>query len=291
MKNEVEKLIKENGYKVSIPIEVDSFGRYHGTVIDNEGEELFVKAIKKDGSYGCRSLEREVNVTTYLSEVTKNNKIEANGKRLIVPEVKKVLKNGKVICMLSEYVTKSKLLDQPSGLQAEMLIKTLELVEKINYSTELSTIDKDLKSYDNLSIFFKIPIRSLKAVVLNPKLILKIIKTAFRAAPVLGANTDNVLVHADINASNIFFDEDTIYLMDWEEAGKGMGEYNGVVPLSVHWNDEIIRKSLINMLIGKNDLINSLLAYRVLVLMDQVLNFDDPRRIRDLELLDHVVSN
>ncbi len=290
MKNKIEKLIKKNGFKILDEIEMDIFGRYHGVVINNNGDRFFVKAATGKESYKYKSLWSEINITRYLYTITKKETIIKNGYQLTIPKIERVLKNEEMLCLISEYIDSKRLLDQPSDLQAQMIVNTLGLVEKLDGHAELGKIAPQLKTYTRTSLLWSVPVKLAKALSLSPNLTGKLLITALKTLPIINNSSNRSLVHADINASNIFFDDKKIYLIDWEEAGWGISEYNTIVPLSVHWKDKIIRETLLEKLRDEQHLITALLAYRTLVLLNQKIDLSDSRRLRDLKLLGYITN-
>ena len=290
MIKELENIIKENGYSIVNKIDRDVFGRYHGIVSNNSNDKFFIKAITGKETYEYKSLQSEIEITQYLYFVTKDGEVKVNNHRLHIPRIEKALQKDNILCLITDYICEDNLLDKSSNVQAETLLQTLELMKELNKKVQLSQIKPHLKAYTRIFLLIDIPCKLVKASYLNPKLMGKFVLLAVKALSIITQLSSKALVHADINASNILFNDSIIYLTDWEQAGIGIPEYNTIAPLSVHWTDEIIRNALLNTIKNKNQII-PLLAYRTLVLFNQNINGGDPRRIRDYELLDYVISH
>lgn len=286
-------VIRKLGYRVSPSLEEDEFGRYHGVVFNTKGKKFFVKAVIGGGSYRYRSLYSEIKVNQYLSRLTKENKIEYRGYRLQIPRVEKVIKEGEILCLISDYVPGNRLLDEPSRDRVEMLLTTLELVSRLSKKTRGYKIDAYLKNYTKINLIFHLPFKLLKAVFLSSFAFPRLIVATRKVLGVLAfGSREYGLVHGDINVSNILINKNTVYLTDWEESGWGITAYNSIAPLCVHWEDKIVRNGLIGRLsdMGLRSQIIPLLAYRALVLFNQNIDRKDKKRIRDLKILKFIES-
>ena len=286
--NVLINLIKRNGYRAITTIDKDEFERYHGIISDIQGNKFFVKAVSGESSYRYKSLFAECEVSSYLSSLTESDLLLYNGYRLKIPKVEKIIKEGEILILISDYIKGRRLLDESSQFQAEMLITVLELVTKLSGHTRRFQIQPYLKDYSRNTLLVYLPLRLMKAVFLSPFAAFKIIMTVPKVLPLFQLQIyDNGLVHADINASNILINKKTVYLTDWEEAGWGISAYNIISPLCVHWQDRIIRNRLLRSLHdeGLKKAIIPLLSYRTLTLLNQKVSRKNIKRMRDLKLL------
>ncbi len=261
----------------------DHFDRFHAIVADVKGDKYFIKAVVGKNSYSYKSLIAESYITSYLSKLTHQNNIEYKNYRLLIPQVKKIIIQNHLVCLVSRFIKGKRILDQSPSLQASFLKVTLELVLRLGNIADKRVISPYIKNYSPLSFALHSPFQLAKAVLVAPDQVVSLTRVFLKTLPLLFRQGPVSLVHADINASNIWLQGKFLYLTDWEEAGWGLSDYNTVGPLSVHWNipetkNKLYSKSLI-----------PLLAFRILVLFSQRLEPSDSRRKRDHSLLREII--
>jgi len=281
--NLLTSVLSQHGLTIVQPTIRDHFSRFHAVVSDIKGDKYFIKAVVGKYSYSYKSLIAESNITNYLSKLTYQNNIEYKKYRLLVPQVKEIILQDQLVCLVSRLIEGQRLLDQSSAAQAQLLPVVLQLVQRLGQFTDRKAISPYVKNYSDLSFILHSPFQLAKAVSVTPGQIVNLFRIFLKTFPLLLNSKHTGLVHADINSSNIWFQGKTLYLTDWEQAGWGITDYNTVGPLSVHWNIPEIR----NQLFSKS--LISLLAFRILVLFSQRLESSDSRRKRDYSLLREVI--
>lgn len=282
MNHQLTPLLSRHGFTIVRPINQDHFDRFHAVVSDNQGRKYFVKAVIGKKSYSYKSLLAEAYITDYLSKITQSTEICYKNYRLQIPQVKMIIVQDQLVCLVTSFIEGKRLLDQSPVIQASTLLIALHLLALLSKCSEKQAITKFLKNYSPLAFSLRIPLQLAKAITISPHSTLSLVKIALKTLPLFHERKFG-LVHADINASNIWLRDNLLYLTDWEEAGWGITDYNTVGPLSVHWNIPAIRNKLFSMSLVP------ILAYRILVLFSQRLDPSDNRRKRDLLLLKEVV--
>ncbi|MBI2028792.1 phosphotransferase [Candidatus Gottesmanbacteria bacterium] len=292
MKNDYLKqlniILGKHGYLQDFSIKKDEFRRFNGIIYDRSGKNYFLKAAFGKDSYEYKSLYRESQVTKFLSTRTKKIRVSHNGYRLYVPNVAKIIDQDEIFCLITRYIEGRKLLNENSGTQVDILSATLELVSKLGKVSHISTIRPYLKNYTREALLISLPIRFIKASILSPSALPRLIRASWRALSLLSSGIyEHGLVHPDINVSNIIFDKNAIYLTDWEEAGWGMSAYNVTSPLCLQWQEKTLRDRLLARLRdnGEKKITIPLLAYRTLMLFNQHLERGNKKRKRDFAIL------
>lgn len=282
MNRKLTSILSQHGLKIVRPITKDHFDRIHTVASDAGGDKYFVKAVIGKNSYSYKSLLAEAHLTSYLSKITQAIKIDYKNYRLLIPRVKAIIVQDQLVCLVTSLIKGKRLLDQPQIIQGDILSTVLRLIPLLEKHTKKQVMRKFLKNYSPSAFSLRIPLQLAKAITISPPKALNLIQIALKALP-LFLKRESGLIHADINASNIWLNGKILYLTDWEEAGWGLIDYNTAGPLSVHWKVPAIK----NKLFSKS--LIPLLAFRILVLFSQRLDVSDNRRKRDLDLLREIV--
>ncbi|OGC92198.1 hypothetical protein A2899_02275 [Candidatus Amesbacteria bacterium RIFCSPLOWO2_01_FULL_49_25] len=281
--NLLTSVLSQHGLTIVQPTIRDHFDRFHAVVSDAKSDKYFIKAVIGKYSYSYKSLIAESYITSYLSKLTHQNNIEYKKYRLLIPQVKEIIIQNQLVCLVSRFIEGKKLLDQPPTTQAQLLSVVLELVLRLGKFTHKETISPYIKNYSPLSFIIHSPFQLAKAISVTPNQMINLLQIFLKVFPLPLSSKHTSLVHADINASNVWFQGKSLYLTDWEQAGWGTADYNTVGPLSVHWNVPEIRNKLFSRFLIP------LLAFRILVLFSQRFESSDNRRKRDYSLLREVI--
>lgn len=280
--------MQQHGYRQTSPFKNDKFERFNGIIFDQQGKKYFVKAVIGKNRYAYKSLFWESQVTRYLSIITKKPYISYNGYRLYIPSVAKTIAQDEIFCLITNYIEGKKLSSASFDTQADVLLATLELVDRLGDVRHMSTIRPYLKKYTRGALFFSLPIRFIKATVLSPFAFFGLIRAFWITLPLLFTNIHKYgLVHPDISVTNIIFHKNTIYLTDWEEAGWGIRAYNTSALLCIYWQNKTFRNMLLRRLNdnGQKQIAVPLLAYRILMLFNQHIEKGYKNRKRDIMIL------
>ncbi len=282
------KFVLEQHEYINFLIKKDEYGRFNGIIFDRNEKKYFIKAVIGKNSYKYKSLYAEAKVTQYLSVRTKKLKINYKGFRFRIPSVEEIIVQGEILCLITKYFDGKKLLTARYSTQVNVLLTTLELVDKLSKDPKLVAIRPYLKCYTRELLLISLPFRFIKAVISSPFVFPKLLRAFLRA--LLGISLGSYeygLVHSDINLSNIIFHKNFIYLTDWEEAGWGISSYNTISPLCIHWFDPRLRLALLGRLQDKRERSStfSVMLYRTLVLFNQHMGEKDKKRTRDTMLL------
>jgi hypothetical protein len=286
--NKLTHLLKKQGLQLYTIIKKDDFNRYNGIIIDKNKRKYFFKAVAKTNNYQYHSLYKECQISKYLSSISNNYDIKYKGYKLRIPQVINIIENPDFLCLISKHVIGINLQYKRSYEQARILIVVDNLINNLSDKINPERIKIYLKIYSKKAILLNLPIKIIIAIIYSPSAALNIIKIIPTVLYLINLEVDDYkLIHADVNSSNILINGHTIYLTDWEEAGWGISTNNIIHPLSVHWLDSKIKFSLIKYLNiqGHRRFISPLLGYHILTLLTQKIQKDNPKRIRDYQLL------